>query len=168
MMLKVLFLLVALGAVVGAIGMLSSPNPVHSALFLVWTLFCVAAVYLLLGAEFLAIVQVIVYAGAIMVLFLFIIMLLNLRRDEFGDDPLPGQWTWGLMFSALLAVALVSVAGTAVTLKFSGDPLTLTPIPEIARVMFTKYLLAVEIASLILLIAMVGVVVLAKRPKEGA
>lgn len=63
---------------------------------------------------------------------------------------------------------MVSVAGTAVTLKFSGDPLTLTPIPEIARVMFTKYLLAVEIASLILLIAMVGVVVLAKRPKEGA
>jgi len=167
MTLKVLFLLVALGAVVGAIGMLSSPNPVHSALFLVWTLFCVAAVYLLLGAEFLAIVQIIVYAGAIMVLFLFIIMLLNLRRDEFGDDPLPGQWTWGLMFSALLAVALVSVAGAAVTLKFAGDPLTLTPIPEIARVLFTKYLLAFEIASLILLIAMVGVVVLAKRPKEG-
>jgi NADH-quinone oxidoreductase subunit J len=167
MTLKVLFLLVALGAVVGAIGTLSSPNPVHSALFLVWTLFCVAAVYLLLGAEFLAIVQIIVYAGAIMVLFLFIIMLLNLRRDEFGDDPLPRQWGWGLIFSGLLAVALISVAGAALTLRFAGDPLALTPIPELARMLFTKYLLAVEIASLVLLIAMVGVVVLAKRPKEG-
>lgn len=168
MMLKALFLLVALGAVVGAIGMLASPNPVHSALLLLWTLFCVAVVYLLLGAEFLAVVQVIVYAGAIIVLFLFIIMLLNLRRDEFGPDKLPGQWTWGLMFSALLAIALVSIAGTTVTLKFSGDPLALSSISEIAQMLFTKYLLAFEIASLILLIAMIGVVVLAKRPKGEA
>lgn len=166
-MLKIMFLLVALGAIGGAIGMLSSSNPVHSALFLVWSLFCVAAVYLLLGAEFLAIVQVIVYAGAIMVLFLFIIMLLNLRRDEFGPDQLPNQWTWGLIFSALLAVVLVSIAGATVTLRFSGDTLTLTPIPELARTLFTKYLLAFEIASLILLIAMIGVVVLVKRRKEG-
>ncbi|MCX7643304.1 MAG: NADH-quinone oxidoreductase subunit J [Armatimonadetes bacterium] len=168
MLLKVAFLLVAFGAIVGAIGMLVSPNPVHSALFLVWTLFCVAAVYLLLGAEFLAVVQIIVYAGAIMVLFLFIIMLLNLRRDEFGPDPMPNQWTWGLIFTALLAIALVSVAGAVVGLRFSGNPLTLTSIPDLARLLFTKYLLAFEIASLILLIAMVGVVVLAKRPKEGA
>ncbi|MGQ9463326.1 MAG: NADH-quinone oxidoreductase subunit J [Candidatus Fervidibacter sp.] len=166
--LKILFLLVALGAIAGAIGMLSSSNPVHSALFLVWVLFCVAAIYLLLGAEFLAIVQVIVYAGAIMVLFLFIIMFLNLGRDEFGPDQLPNQWTWGLIFSALLAVVLVSIAGATATLRFSGDLLTLTPIPELARTLFTKYLLAFEIASLILLIAMVGVVVLVKRRKEGA
>lgn len=166
--LKILFLLVALGAIGGAIGMLSSSNSVHSALFLVWSLFCIAAVYLLLGAEFLAIVQVIVYTGAIMVLFLFIIMFLNLRRDEFGPDQLPNQWTWGLIFSALLAVILVSIAGATVTLRFLGDPLTLTSIPELARMLFTKYLLAFEIASLILLIAMVGVVVLVKRRKEGA
>ncbi len=168
MFLKVVFILVALGAVVGAIGMLVSPNPVHSALFLIWTLFCVAVVYLLLGAEFLAIVQIIVYAGAIMVLFLFIIMLLNLRRDEFGPDPMPSQWTWGLIFTALLAIALVSVVGAVAALRFSGDPMMLTPIPDLARLLFTKYLLAFEIASLILLIAMVGVVVLAKRPKGGA
>lgn len=168
MFLKVVFILVALGAVVGAIGMLVSPNPVHSALFLIWTLFCVAVVYLLLGAEFLAIVQIIVYAGAIMVLFLFIIMLLNLRRDEFGPDPMPSQWTWGLIFTALLAIALVSVVGAVAALRFSGDPMMLTSIPDLARLLFTKYLLAFEIASLILLIAMVGVMVLAKRPKGGA
>jgi len=168
MFLKVVFILVALGTVVGAIGMLVSPNPVHSALFLIWTLFCVAVVYLLLGAEFLAIVQIIVYAGAIMVLFLFIIMLLNLRRDEFGPDPMPSQWTWGLIFTALLAIALVSVVGAVAALRFSGDPMMLTSIPDLARLLFTKYLLAFEIASLILLIAMVGVVVLAKRPKGGA
>lgn len=168
MLLKAVFLLVALGAIAGAIGMLVSPNPVHSALFLVWTLFCVAAVYLLLGAEFLAIVQIIVYAGAIMVLFLFIIMLLNLRRDEFGPDPMPSQWTLGLIFTALLAIGLVSVISAAAVLRFSGDPLSLTPIPDLARSLFNKHLIAFEIASLILLIAMVGVVVLAKRPKEGA
>ncbi len=167
MVLKVMFILVALGAIAGAIGMLVSPNPVHSALFLVWTLFCVAAVYLLLGAEFLAVVQIIVYAGAIMVLFLFIIMLLNLHRDEFGPDPMPSQWTWGMIFTALLAIGLVSVIGAA-TLRFSGDPLALTPLPDLAKSLFTKHLLAFEIASLILLIAMVGVVVMAKRPKEGA
>ncbi|MCS7187814.1 MAG: NADH-quinone oxidoreductase subunit J [Armatimonadetes bacterium] len=168
MLLKWIFLLVALGAILGAIGMLASSNPVHSALFLVWTLFCVAAVYLLLGAELLAIAQIVVYAGAIMVLFLFIIMLLNLRRDEFGLDPMPNQWTWGLLFTALLAIVFVSVAGTLAALRFSGDPLTLASISDLARLLFTKYLLAFEIASLILLIAMVGVIVLAKRPKEGA
>lgn len=166
-MLKLVFLLVALGAIGGAIGMLVSPNPVHSALFLVWTLFCVAVVYLLLGAEFLAIVQIIVYAGAIMVLFLFIIMLLNLRRDEFGPDPMPSQWTWGLIFTALLAIGLVTVASSAIALRFHGDPLATTPITDLARSIFTKHLLAFEIASLILLIAMVGVIVLAKRTKEG-
>jgi len=86
--LKGLFLLVAVLSVLGALGMLATPNPVHSVLYLVLTLFCVAAIYLMLGAEFLAVVQVIVYAGAIMVLFLFVIMLLNLGRDEFGADPL--------------------------------------------------------------------------------
>lgn len=168
MLLKAIFVLVALGAIAGAIGMLVSTNPVHSALFLVWTLFCVAAIYLMLGAEFLAIIQIIVYAGAIMVLFLFIIMLLNLRRDEFGPDPMPNQWTLGLIFSSLLAIALVTAAGASVALRFSGDPLTLTPISDLARLLFTKYLIAFELASVILLIAMVGVIVLAKRLKEGA
>ncbi len=168
MLLKAIFVLVALGAIAGAIGMLVSTNPVHSALFLVWTLFCVAAIYLMLGAEFLAIIQIIVYAGAIMVLFLFIIMLLNLRRDEFGPDPMPNQWTLGLIFSSLLAIALVTAAGAAVALRFSGDPLTLTSISDLARLLFTKYLIAFELASVILLIAMVGVIVLAKRLKEGA
>ncbi len=168
MLLKAIFALVALGAIAGAIGMLVSTNPVHSALFLVWVLFCVAAIYLMLGAEFLAIIQIIVYAGAIMVLFLFIIMLLNLRRDEFGPDPMPNQWTWGLIFSSLLAIALVSATGAATALRFSGDPLTLISIPDLARLLFTKYLIAFELASVILLIAMVGVIVLAKRMKEGA
>ncbi len=168
MWLKVLFLLVALGAVAGAIGMLAAPNPVHSALFLVGTLFCVAIVYLLLGAEFLAIVQIIVYAGAIMVLFLFIIMLLNLRRDEFGTDPLPTQQTWGMLVTILLAIGLVTVGGAAALLRSPTNPFALTPITDLARALFTKHLLAFEIASLILLIAMIGVVVMAKRPKEGA
>ncbi len=167
MWLKGFFVLVAALAVAGAIGMLVARNPVHSALFLVLTLFCVAAVYLLLGAEFLAIVQIIVYAGAIMVLFLFIIMLLNLGRDEFGPDPLPSQQPWGMLVTLLLAITLVTVAGAAVALRQPFDPLFLTPLPELARTLFTKYLLAVEIASLILLIAMIGVVVMAKRPKEG-
>ncbi len=168
MWLKALFLIVAALAVVGAIGMLAASSPVHSALFLVLTLFCVAATYLMLGAEFLAVVQIIVYAGAIMVLFLFVIMLLNLSRDEFGPDPLSSQWSLSWLFWAGFAVALVTIGGFAVGLRWQTDPLTLTSLTDLSELLFTKYLFAFEVASLILLIAMVGVVVMVKRPKEGA
>jgi len=165
--LKGLFLLVAVLSVLGALGMLATPNPVHSVLYLVLTLFCVAAIYLMSGAEFLAVVQVIVYAGAIMVLFLFVIMLLNLRRDEFGADPLPRQWTAGLFVCGGIAVVMVAV-GLSVLLRWRTDPLQLVALKDLSRLLFTKHLVAFEIASLILLIGMVGVVVMAKQPKEGA
>jgi NADH-quinone oxidoreductase subunit J len=165
--LKGLFLLVAVLSVLGALGMLATPNPVHSVLYLVLTLFCVAAIYLMLGAEFLAVVQVIVYAGAIMVLFLFVIMLLNLGRDEFGADPLPRQWTAGLFVCGGVAVVMVAV-GLSALLGWRTDPLQLVSLKDLSRLLFTKHLLAFEIASLILLIGMVGVVVMVKRPKEGA
>lgn len=165
--LKVVFVVAVVLAVVGALGMLATPNPVHSALFLVLTLFCVAAIYLMLGAELLAVAQVIVYAGAIMVLFLFVIMLLNLGRDEFGIDPLPRQWAMGLLVCGGLAVLAIAVSLSAF-LRWQTDPLQLVPLKDLSRVLFTKHLLAFEITSLILLIAMVGVVVMVKRPKEGA
>lgn len=165
--LKGLFLLVAVLGVLGALGMLATPNPVHSVLYLVLTLFCVAAIYLMLGAEFLAVVQVIVYAGAIMVLFLFVVMLLNLGRDEFGPDSLPHQWTVGLFVCGGVAVIIVAV-GLSALLQGRTDPLQLTPLKDLSRLLFTKHLLAFEIASLVLLIGMVGVIVMAKRPKEGA
>lgn len=161
-MIKGLFLLVAFGAIAGAVGMLIAPNPVHSALSLVFTLFCVAAIYLILGAEFLAIVQIIVYAGAIMVLFLFVIMLLNLGRDEFGLDPLIKQRHWSFLFWSGLALVLLTV-GFTLTLRWRADPIALVPLTALSDLLFTKYLLAFEIASLILLIAMVGVVVMVKR-----
>lgn len=166
MWLKALFLIVAALAVAGAIGMLAASNPVHSALFLVLTLFCVAATYLMLGAEFLAVVQIIVYAGAIMVLFLFVIMLLNLGRDEFGADPLLPQWRVGLVLVGVLA-GLFMVVSLPALLRWQTNPLELVPLTELSRLLFTKYLFAFEVASLILLIAMVGVVIMVKRPKEG-
>ncbi|MCS7225346.1 MAG: NADH-quinone oxidoreductase subunit J [Armatimonadetes bacterium] len=163
---QVVFWLAAVGAVLGAIGMLSSPNPVHSALFLVFSLFCVAVVYLLMGAEFLAIIQVIVYAGAIMVLFLFVIMLLNLKRDEFGQDRLFRQYPVSYLATAVLG-AVLTTAGLAVGLRFSEEPTLLVPADRLANLLFTKYLLPFELASLILLIAMIGVVVMVKRPRGG-
>ncbi len=164
---QIVFIVIAVGAILGAVGMLSSPNPVHSALFLVLTLFCVAVIYLLLGAEFLAVIQVIVYAGAIMVLFLFVIMLLNLGRDEFGPDPHRQQYPISYLATAVFA-SVLSTAGLAVGLRFAEPPGILISADRLAHLLFISYLLPFELASLILLIAIIGIVVLVKRPRGGA
>src|SRR2546421_11589301 len=103
------FIVIALVSILGAAGMVVSGNPVHSALFLVVNLFCVAVLYLSLNADFLAIVQVIVYAGAIMVLFLFVITLLNPSQGE-SPDLLKGQGA----LAGVLALLLLAETGAAI------------------------------------------------------
>src|SRR4051812_13988233 len=99
----ILFALFGVGALATAIAMVLSPNPIRSALFLVLNLFCVAVLYLLLSANFLAAVQVIVYAGAIMVLFLFVIMLLNLGTPDRAVDRLKWQQPVAILAGLVLA-----------------------------------------------------------------
>jgi NADH-quinone oxidoreductase subunit J len=163
---------VAAGVVLaGAIGVVVAHNPVHSALMLVMTLFGVAVLFVEQQANFLAAVQVIVYAGAIVVLFLFVIMFLGVDRDEsLEKEPLRAQrpLAVGLMvlglaglllmgFGAHWSVGAKSIAGPSQG-QSGGD------VAALGRSVFTTYLFAFEVTSALLVIAVVGAVVLARRP----
>ncbi len=159
--------------ILGAIGVVISRNPVHAALMLVMTLFGVAVLFVEQGANFLAAVQVIVYAGAIVVLFLFVIMFLGVDRQEnLAEEPLPLQRPLALVLVVLgLAGLLVlgigshwstgapSVAGPALGQR-GGD------VAALGRSVFTTYLFPFEITAALLVIAVVGAVVLARRPRD--
>ena len=159
----VAFVLIAALAVGSALGLVLKRNAIHGALFLVVNLGSVAALYLMLGAEFLAAAQVIVYAGAIMVLFVFAIMVLIPGKEETGPDP---RRPWRLVavpVGALLGLQLVVV----VRALRGGAPAGAAPVPgsveAIARLLFTQYLFPFELTSVLLLAAMVGVLLLARR-----
>lgn len=161
----VLFILVALAAVASALLVVTGKNPVYSVLFLVTTFFCLAVLYVLLGAPFIAALQVIVYAGAIMVLFLFVIMLLNLREPQSWD--ITGQvrrWLGFAVAAGVLLVALAAVRGVT----GSGAPLDaqMGSAESIGTALYTRFLLPFEVASVLLLVAIIGVVALLKR--DGA
>jgi NADH-quinone oxidoreductase subunit J len=167
-----IFLITAAIAVVGAIAMLLSKNAVHSALFLLLNFGSIAVLYLLLRAPFLFAVQLIVYAGAIIVLFLFVVMLLGAERAEDDHDEL-GQWQRPV--AAIMALALLAETGyvlfqnSAQLLAPSGDQDFGAP-EKVAAALFTKYLLPFEITGFILLAAVAGVVVLhlQTRPTQQA
>ncbi|MDP9404084.1 MAG: NADH-quinone oxidoreductase subunit J [Actinomycetota bacterium] len=154
----------------GAIGVVISANPVHAALSLVMTLFGVAVLFVAQEAHFLAAVQVIVYAGAIVVLFLFVIMLLGVdRRENVAREELRGQRP----IAFLLGIATIAefVLLTRGTSWVTGAESVVGPasgpganVETLARSLFTRYLLAFEITSVLLVIAVVGAVVLARRP----
>jgi NADH-quinone oxidoreductase subunit J len=176
----VAFWIVTVIAVLSGVNVILQRNPIYSALFLVANFFCLAVYYVLLNAQFLAAVQIIVYAGAIMVLFLFVLTLLSPGREEPGDDPLaqfriPAAIV-AIVFAAVLATVLakntlhgvVSKAGQVV------DGSCPTPNPDhtggglgcvntIADQLFSTYLFPFEVTSFLLLVAMLGAVVLAKR-----
>lgn len=164
----VLFYIFAALAIVSAIFVIISRNVVHSAAFLGATLFAVAGIFLTLNAEFLAGVQVIVYVGGILVLFVFVIMLIAVERSE-HERQYNRQWTIALLTSGILIAEIVY------GLYQGKDTFVLPPavIPPAAPVtgnselvgtaLYTEYLLPFEIASILLLVAIVGAVVLAKR-----
>lgn len=157
---------------VGALGVIVARNAVHSALFLVQTLFGVAVLFVNLDAHFLAAVQVIVYAGAIVVLILFVIMLLGVDSSEdLTVDPLGGQRTGALVAGVVLGLGLVGVIafGAVTGIRSVGSQLDAgvsNPV-AIGRHLFTDHLWAFEVASLLLLIAVVGAVVLARHRRDA-
>jgi len=146
-----------------AIAMLLQRNAVHAALFLIVNFFTIAVFYLVLEAPFLFAVQIIVYAGAIMVLFLFVIMLLSLRQPEESPKiPFIGQKLTGIVLAGFTGLILIYGA-TRVTLPPGKETLPgLGNTESIARSLFTDYLLPFEVTSVLLLVAIVGAVVLAK------
>ena len=155
-----------------SLAMLFTPNAVHVALFLVGAQIALALAFLLQGAFFVAAIQIIVYAGAIMVLFLFVIMLLGIDLKESLNEPLSGQRGIALGLGALLAVGLVFVAIQGVELAAGGagggealTALNRDPgnVKALARTLFSDYLLPFEVTSILLVVAIVGVMVLARR-----
>jgi NADH-quinone oxidoreductase subunit J len=158
----VAFFIVALIATGSALGLVLRTNAIHGALFLVLNLGSIAALYLMLGAEFLAAAQVIVYAGAIMVLFVFAIMVLIPGKEETGPDPRRGVRLLAAPVGALLLLLLVFV----VAARLRGAPGPGGPggtVTAVGRLLFTSYLFPFELTSVLLLAAMVGVLLLARR-----
>jgi len=166
------FAVAAMVVLGGAFGVILSRNPVHSALSLVATLFGIAVLFVAQEAHFLAAVQVIVYAGAIVVLFLFVIMLLGVdRAEDLDTEPLTGQRPAAILAGVVLAGALVAVV---VTSTITGAPRSGTAVDQdasnvaqLGRLLFTDHLFAFEATSVLLVIAVVGAVLLA-RGRQGA
>jgi len=167
----ILFLILSLVAIAAALGMVFSRNTVYSALFLVLNFVTVAVFYLLLGAPFIAMTQITVYAGAIMVLFLFVIMLLGAESLV----PLPSALPWQKPLAFFLAVIL-AVESTYLILSSAQTGVITAPdiavnsmenLREMAMTLFNDFLLPFEVTSILLLVAMVGAIVLTNREKAG-
>src|SRR5215216_2812164 len=173
---QVHFYLFGLLAIASAITFVTRKSPVAAALWLVTTMFCLAALYVMLEAHFVGVIQVLVYAGAIMVVFLFVVMLLNLGQpSEIAD--LRGKW--GRLAAGLLGLALLAqvmaLAGKRLPEPFtpgSGyDPdavRDLGAVGSVAQPLFNDYLLAFELTSIVLLVAIVGAVVIGRRRRIDA
>ncbi len=160
---EALFYVIAAITVAGALGVVTARNVVHSALFLILALLGVAAVYVLLASEFLAIVQVLVYGGAVTILILFSLMLTRVRDIE---GPLDGPQR---PFAALAATVFLGTTVLAVTQTEWGnetDEATVVTIDQIGGALFSTWAMPFDIASLVLMVALVGAIVLA-RGEEG-
>jgi NADH-quinone oxidoreductase subunit J len=157
-------------AVGGGFGMVTRKNPVASLLFLVLTFFSLAAIYVLLGAHFIAAIQIIVYAGAIMVLFLFVIMLLNLGHN-YQADVRGGLWiVLGFVAAGAIGYMIWEAVGApgvatsqAGAQQIAADVQQLNAVGAVAYPLFRNYLVHFELVGILLLVAIVGAVLLAKR-----
>lgn len=167
----IVFLVLSLVSIAAALGMLFSRNAVYSALFLVLNFSTVAVFYILLGAPFIAMAQITVYAGAIMVLFLFVIMLLgaeNLPRTK----ALPWQRPLAVILAVVLAVEalyllLSRASSDAVITAPDASVNTVENLREMAMTLFNQYLLPFEVTSVLLLVALIGAIVLTRKEKGG-
>ena len=166
------FYVFAMIAVMSAVAVIVAKNPVHAVLFLILTFFNAAGLFVLLGAEFLAMLLVIVYGGAVAVLFLFVVMMLDvdfaeLRAGFVKNAPL------GLLIGGILMAELIMILGTqAFKPQIVGQPavpidVAVTNTQALGRILYTKYIYFFQGAGLILLVAMIGAIVLTLRHKEG-
>ena len=168
------FVAAAIMVLAGAVGVVTRSNPVHAALSMILTLFGVAVLFVSLEAPFLAAVQVIVYAGAIVVLFLFVIMLLGVdRAEDVRTEPIKVQRPLAIVVSAgitaVLVAAIVKGRETIATGKVAIDLPSVDDADantrQLARVIFSDYVVAFEVTSVLLVIAVVGTILLARKRK---
>jgi NADH-quinone oxidoreductase subunit J len=169
----IVFYVLAAICLLAAVGVVASTNPVHAAVFLILCFFNVAAIFVMLGAEFLAAVQVIVYTGAILVLVLFVLMLVDPDDLPEFHTARPVQRTVGLLLGAIL---LLEVGAAILNRTVVGQQGNATPanvaavggnVQALGRVLYTQYLLPFEVISLVLLVGVVGAIVLALPERLG-
>jgi NADH-quinone oxidoreductase subunit J len=161
----ILFFILAAASVISALMVITSKNPVFSVLWLIMTFFTISGHYILLNAQFLAIVNIIVYAGAIMVLFLFVIMLMNLSKEK---EPQKNKWMKlaGAIAGGSLLLVLVAALRTSEERMTELGTGEIGLIQNLGRALFTDYVVPFEISSVLFLSAMVGAVVLGKREQS--
>jgi NADH-quinone oxidoreductase subunit J len=172
MLASIAFYVLAATAILSAFAVISARNPVHSVLFLILTFFTAAGLFVLLGAEFLAMLLIVVYVGAVAVLFLFVVMMLDVDFTELKQGFLSY-----MPVGALVALALLGELGLVASAAMSADgaPIALTPaVPgdvtnaeAIGQVLYTDYLLVFQMAGLVLFVAMIGAIVLTLRHRPG-
>lgn len=158
------FLILSFLTILFALYVVTSKNPIHSVLALILTFFTISAHYILLNAQFLAIVNLMVYAGAIMVLFLFVLMLLNLNKDS---EPLKSN-LWGFIAaisSGLLLLVITAALQTAGVVIPKGNAPDIGLVKNLGKVLMTKYLVPFELSGILFIAAMVGAVMLGKRER---
>ncbi len=163
----VIFLIFAALALGSAIVVVAHKSPVYSTMSLVLTLVSVAVLFVLLGAPFLGALQILIYAGAIVVLFLFVIMLLNLQKEETARS-MRGAQAWVALLGAVVFAGMLVLLFWRRAAPAAG-PLTeeLVSLKALARVMFTDYLLPFEIVGLLLLVAVIGATVAARKSSDS-
>ena len=163
---NILTIIFAVFAVASAILMITRRSPINSALFLIVNFFCVSAIYLILRAQFIAIIQILVYAGAIMVLFLFVIMLLNLTDESKLTENISYKKLTAIILTVLLFAVLGITTYFAFLTKFPGissNAENLGTVESIGKELYTNYSFPFEVVSFILIAAIVGAIVLAKK-----
>jgi NADH-quinone oxidoreductase subunit J len=161
---QIIFYVIAAMAVTGALGVVLARNTVYAALFLILALLAVAGIYILLASEFLALVQVLIYAGAVTVLLLFALMLT--RVEDLPETMVGAQWPLAAVVSTVLMGLLVTSVATS---NWPGDEdgmITRIPFELLGDALFRQWAVPFEIASLVLLIALVGAIVLAREEDE--
>ncbi len=160
---EIVFYLLALVAIIASVGVVTVPNIVHAALFLILSLLCTAAFYILLSSEFLALVQVLVYAGAVATIILFGLMLT--RGREMPEVNAGGQWPLGLITAGVLVAALLTVVLSTDWPRNTGT-VTMVAIQTLGGALFHDWLLPFEVVSIVLLVALIGAIVIS-RQEEG-
>ncbi|WP_349360798.1 NADH-quinone oxidoreductase subunit J [Stappia sp.] len=175
MVLQAIFFYLFAGILVASAFMvIASRNPVHSVLFLILAFFNGAGLFILLGAEFLAMLLVVVYVGAVMVLFLFVVMMLDVDFVEMRQGFLQYMPVGGLIGAILLVELLLVLGAWVISPDMIGQTAAPAPVPEeasnvsaLGQLIYTRYILFFQVAGLILLVAMIGAIVLTLRHKEG-
>ena len=171
MLVEILFWVFAAILVISALAMITVRNPVHAALLLVLCFFTSAAIWLLLEAEFLAVVLILVYVGAVMVLFLFVVMMLDINIEEVRARvtryALLGGIVAGVVVFEIVAVVWTNSLGTEVAKAVTAKPADYSNTAELGKVLYTQYVYPFELAAVLLLIAIVAAISLTMRKRPG-